>query len=139
MRISMTVASAMPRKFSGVAPCPTMMPNSLAAARSTVSRPIVGFTIPRRRGAASMISREQPRLAFAAQLVISVAKEDVGSLVVRIEYVAGPAGTQPHGGFSFRSCEEHVDDDVRGAAKRHGGGRASRADAHDAVLEAGAV
>src|SRR3989442_15161767 len=83
--------------------------------------------------------RDQPRLAFAAQLVISVAKEDVGSLVVRIEYVAGPAGTQPHGGFSFRSCEEHVADDVRGAAKRHGGGRASRAGAHDAVLEAGAV
>src|SRR2546425_13265711 len=78
--------------------------------------------------------RNQPRLAFAAQLVISVEKEDVGSLVVRIEYVAGPAGTQPHGRFSSRSSEEPVADDVRGAGKRRGGGRGSRADAHDAVL-----
>jgi len=66
------VASAMPSTFSRVWPLATRMPNSLAAARSNPSMPVVGDTIPRSRSAESISSREHAKLDAATSTSASL-------------------------------------------------------------------
>jgi len=55
----MTVASDSAVRFWSVAAWPTRIPRCVAAPTSTVSRPTVGFTMPRSLGMASISSGPQ--------------------------------------------------------------------------------